>query len=125
MSSAPQPATPDAAALKAEHDALGTSLEIRRSIDAARYGAYQLFAVLIAAGTAVALAWDRWGPLKPGAVRKIAHGPPVFLYVAVAATAILLGLGVRSIVRARRLMREEDALFRRYRVIRELLRLDP
>lgn len=115
----------DPAALRAEHDALARELEIRRSIDVARRGAYLIFGGLIAAGASIALAWDRWGKLRPGLVRKVAKGPPVFLYVATAAAVILLLLAIRAFARARRLMREEDARFERLRALRDALRLDP
>jgi hypothetical protein len=116
---------PETGALRAEHDALAKQLEVRRSIDVARRGAYEIFAGLIAVGTSIALAWDRWGKLKPGLVRKVAKGPPVFLYLAMAAAVVLLALAIRSFVRARRLMRDEDALYARFRALRETLRLDP
>ncbi len=125
MSPTPQVPEGDPAALRAEHDALARRLEIRRSIDVARRGAYQLFAGLIAAGTAVALAWDRWGTLEPGLVRKAVTGPPFFLYLATAAAVVLLLLAIRSLRRVRVLMREEDALFGRLRALRSALGLDP
>ena len=122
---APQVPPGDAAALRAEHDALARQLEIRRSIDVARRGAYLIFAGLIASGASIALAWDRWGKLKPGMVRKVAKGPPVFLYLATVAAVVLLLLAIRAFARARRLMREEDARFERLRALRDALRLDP
>ena len=122
---APQVPPGDPAALRAEHDALARQLEIRRSIDVARRGAYLIFAGLIASGASVALAWDRWGKLKPGLVRKVAKGPPVFLYVAMAAAVVLLILAIRAFVRARALMREEDARFARLRALRDALGLEP
>ena len=125
MSPTPQVPEGDPAALRAEHDALARRLEIRRSIDVARRGAYQIFAGLIAVGAAIALAWDRWGTLRPGLVRKPVTGPPFFLYLAIAAALVLLLLAIRSFLRARRLMREEDALFARLRALRGTLGLDP
>lgn len=125
MSSAPQVPPADPSTLRAEHDALARRLEIRHSIDAARRGAYQIFAGLIAVGAAIALAWDRWGTLEPGQVRKAVEGPPVFLYVAIVVAVALLLLAVRSFGRARRMMREEDALYARLRALRDALRLDP
>ncbi len=122
---APQVPPGDPAALRAEHDALARQLEIRRSIDVARRGAYLIFAGLISSGASIALAWDRWGKLKPGMVRKVAKGPPVFLYVAVAAAVVLLILAIRAFVHARRLMREEDARFARLRALRDALGLEP
>ncbi|HTN53030.1 MAG TPA: hypothetical protein VML50_11545 [Anaeromyxobacter sp.] len=114
----------DPVALKAEHDALAERLAVRGSVDAARRALYQIFAGLIGTGTCVALAWDRWGPLKPGATRRTAHGPPVFLYLAMVVTVVLLSLSIRSFLRVRRLMREEHALFDRYRALRSTLGLD-
>ena len=125
MSPTPQVPEGDPAALRAEHDDLARRLEVRRSIDVARRGAYQLFAGLIAVGAAIALAWDRWGTLKPGMVRKAVTGPPFFLYLATAAAVILLLLAIRSLRLVRRLMREEDALFARLRALRGMLGLEP
>lgn len=128
MSSAPNaqgPFPPATDALRAEHDALAARLEARRSVDAARSGLYQVFAGLISAGLSLALAWDRWGRLRPGAVRKAIEGPPVFLYLAIAAMTVLLSLAVRSFVRSRRLMLQEDALFARFRDLRATLGIDP
>lgn len=115
----------EAARLRAEHDALAAELEVRRSIDVGRRGLYLLFAGLIGAGTSVALGWDRWGTLKPGVVRKVHAGPPVFLYLAAAITVVLLALALRDLVRARGLMRAEDARWARYRALREALGLEP
>lgn len=125
MSNDSQAPAGDPAALRAEHDALARRLEARASIDAARRGAYQIFAGLVAVGASVALAWDRWGQLKPGLVRKAVKGPPVFLYVATAVAVVLLALAIRSFLRARRLMRDEDALYARFTALRRTLRLDP
>lgn len=125
MSTAPQAPPGDPAALRAEHDALARRLEARASIDVARRGAYQIFAGMIAVGTSIALAWDRWGRLKPGMTRKVMKGPPVFLYVATAVAVVLLAVAIRSFLRARRLMRDEDALYARFTALRRALRLDP
>lgn len=125
MSPAPQVPQGDPAALRAEHDELARQLEARASIEVARRGAYQLFGGLIATGACVALAWDRWGKLKPGVVRKVVKGPPMLLYGATVIALVLLLLAIRSLVRTRRLMREEDARFARLRALRDALRLDP
>lgn len=128
MSSAPNVqglSAPATAALRAEHDALAARLESRGSVDAARSGLYQIFAGLISAGLSLALAWDRWGRLRPGVVRKAIHGPPVFFYLAISAMTVLLLLAVRSFVRSRRLMLQEDALFARFRDLRATLGIDP
>ncbi len=114
----------DAAALRAEHDALGEKLAIRRSIDELRKALYLLFFGLLSVGLTVKLAWDRWGVLKPGVVRKIHAGRPLFLFVATGVTIVLLSLAIRGLVRARALMRAEDALFTRYRALRARLGLD-
>jgi hypothetical protein len=116
------PAT--AASLRAEHDALAKRLEVRTSIDVLRKGLYTIFFGLIGAGTSVKLGWDRWGPLKPGAVRKVVGARPLFLYVAVAVTIVLLLGGIVAMLRARRLGREEDRLFVRFRQLRTELGLD-
>ncbi len=118
------PPAQDTAALRAEHDALAARLEIRRSIDHVRRGAYVGFAALIGAGLAVKLGWDRWGTPAPGVVRKVPTGPPVFFYLAVVLAAVLVILTLREASRARRLMREEDALFSRLLALRGMLGLD-
>jgi hypothetical protein len=115
----------DPATLRAEHDALARRLEIRRSVDHVRRGAYLGFAALLGVGLSGKLAWDRWGTPPPGVARKLAAGLPVFFLLAAAATILLALLAVREGRRARRLMREEDALFARFRAVRTALRLDP
>jgi hypothetical protein len=114
----------DPAVLRAEHDALAARLEIRHSIDHVRRGAYEGFAAVIGFGLAVKLAWDRWGTPAPGVVRKIPTGPPLFFYLAVVVAVVLVVLTVRELVRARRLMREEDALFARLVALRGALGLE-
>lgn len=115
---------PDAAALRAEHDALADRLALRESILLARRALRQLFAGLIAMGFAIALAWDRWGPLKPGVVRPYEPRPPFFMYVAMIVTAILMVLAVRTSLRVRRELAEEDRLHARYEELRRVLGLD-
>ncbi len=112
------------AALRTEHDDLARRLEIRSSIDELRRGLLRLFLGLIATGLTVKLGWDRWGVLKAGVVRKL-RGPPVFLWIATAVAMILLLLAIRALVRARRLARDEDRLFARYRWVRAELGIDP
>lgn len=124
MSTAP-PAEASTDSLRAEHDVLLARLGVRRSIDEVRTGAYLVFAGLIGAGLAVKLAWDRWGLLKPGVLRKVRQGPPVLLWVAVAVAVALLVLSIRAFLRARRLMRQEEALRARLLGLRTALRLDP
>jgi hypothetical protein len=115
----------DTGALRAEHDALAKKLEVRRSIDESRKALYLVFFGLISVGLTVKLAWDRWGALKPGVVRRLHAGPPLFLWLATAVAVVLLSLAIRSFLRVRRLQREEDALFAHYRALREALRLEP
>lgn len=112
-------------ALRAEHDALARRLAIRTSIDEVRRGLYLGFLGLLSTGLSVRLAWDRWGPLRPGVVRKLHTGPPLLFALAVAAALLLLALAVRHLVRSRRLMREEDALYARYRQLRGELGHEP
>ncbi len=116
---------PDPAALRAEHDALGERLAARRSIDVLRRALYTLFVGLISVGLTVKLAWDRWGTLKPGVVRKVLPGRPLFFLLALALTLVLLSLAIRGLVRARALMRDEDALFTRFRQLRDRLGIEP
>jgi hypothetical protein len=114
---------PDAA-LRAEHDELARRLESRLSVDEARRGLQRLFVGLIAVGLSVKLAFDRWGELAPGAVRKPHGGPPLFLWIASAAAVVLLVLAVRALLAARRLSRDEDRLYARFRRLRAELGLD-
>jgi hypothetical protein len=118
------PTAPDATALRAEHDALAEKLALRRSVDHVRSGAYVGFAALIGVGLSVKLAWDRWGPPRPGVVRKIPHGPPLFFVLAAFATVVLALVAARAFRRAATLRRDEDALFVRFRALREALGLD-
>ncbi len=111
-------------ALRAEHDDLARRLEVRASIDELRNALIRLFFGLIASGLTIKLGWDRWGVLKPGVVRKLHHGPPLFLWIATAAALILLLLSIRALVRARRLARDEDRLFARFRQLRDELGID-
>lgn len=113
-----------ASALRAEHDALAARLETRTSIDLLRKALYTVFVGLIGAGTTVKLAFDRWGTLKPGVVRKVVGARPLFLYVAGTVTVVLLLVAIAWLLRARRLAREEDALFARFQALRATLGLD-
>ncbi len=113
------------AALRAEHDQLAEGLAVRTSVDAARKALYLTFFGLISVGLTVKLAWDRWGVLKPGVVRKVVGKRPLFLYVATIVAILLLVGAIRWFVAARRLMRDEDARYARYRELRRTLGLDP
>lgn len=108
-------------ALQAEHDELASALAARRSIDVLRRFAYTAFAAFITSGLSAKLAWDRWFSLRPNRFR----GPPVYFFVALAVTVVLAVASVVLLVRARRLMRTEDALFARMRSLRDRLGLDP
>lgn len=122
------PQKPDPAereALRAEHDVLARGLATRFSIDEARKALYLLFLGLLSVGLTVKLAWDRWGTLGPGVVRKIHRGPPLFLWIAATAAVVLLVLALRHFARSRRLMRDEDARYVRFRALRDTLGLDP
>lgn len=124
MSAAP---TQDDAAqgdLRAEHDELAQRLEVRFSIDHLRKALIRIFVGLLSTGLAIRLAWDRWGPLKPGYVRKLSGKYPLFLWLAMAVAVVLLVMGVVSLVRARRLAREEDRLFVRLKALRAQLGFD-
>jgi len=111
----------DDAGLRAEHDALAASLAARTSIDHARRGAYLGFATLLTIGFAVRLGFDRWISTRATRFR----GPPVFFYLAAALGIALLAVTLVEVVRARRLMRAEDARFARLKELRRQLELDP
>jgi heme exporter protein D len=123
MPTSPGP-LPAPEALRAEHDALARRLAVRASVDLARRGLYQVFFGLLFAGLSVKLGWDRFGVLPAGVVRKAHAGPPLFLWIATVVTVVLLLLAIRSLLRSRRLARDEDALFVRYRALRAALGLD-
>ncbi len=106
--------------LRAEHDALAARLESRRSVDLVRRGAYGGFLALIGTGLAIKLAYDRW--LSVRATRF--KGPPVFFYAAALVAALLVAFTAWNLVRAVRLMRQEDADFARLRELRSQLGLD-
>ena len=110
--------------LRAEHDALAERLAVRTSVDWARKGFYQLFLGLLSVGLSAKLAWDRWGTLRAGVARRAHTGPPLFLWIAGAVAVALLLLAIRSFLATRRLMREEDARWARYRELRSILGLD-
>jgi ABC-type nickel/cobalt efflux system permease component RcnA len=107
--------------LRAEHDALASRLESRRSVDLVRRGAYGGFLALLTTGLSVKLAYDRWFSVRVTRFR----GPPVFFYAAAVAAALLLCFTAWNLFRAVRLMRQEDAEFARLRELRSQLGLDP
>ncbi len=117
------------AALRAEHDALAARLEVRASVDLVKRAAIIGFVSFIAFGLTVKLAWDRWAPdawWPPGVPRPEPHpGAPLFFLLAALATLALAVWSARVVARARRLMREEDALFARFRALRATLGIDP
>jgi hypothetical protein len=118
------PSRPDAAALRAEHDALAEQLAARASVPAVRKGLILGFVGFIALGTSGALAWDHWGPLRPGEVRVAIPGRPVFFLLALAAGIAIAVWSAVTLRRASRLSRAEAALFRRLQELRGLLGLD-
>ncbi len=121
MSDTPRPQAAGAQALRAEHDALAARLATRASVDFVRKGALVGFAGFICTGLSLKLAYDRWGPKH----RIFFKGPPIFFYLAAAAALVLLALAARAFVRARGLMKIEDADFARLRSLRRDLGLDP
>lgn len=108
-------------ALRAEHDELARGLAVRRSIDVMRRFAYTAFTAFITAGLSGKLAFDRWVSIRPNRFR----GPPVYFFIALAITVVLVVISVVLLNRARRMMRGEDVLFARMREIRDQLELDP
>ena len=113
-------------ALRAEHDDLARQLEVRTSIDALRTGLLRTFFGLIAVR---ALREARLGSLgrpeargraeAPRRARRSSSGsrPP--------SPSSCSLLGIRALLRARRLGADEDRLFARYRELRSKLGLDP
>lgn len=119
-----EPVSPADAALRAEHDALAEQVAVRRSVDFARRGFQLLFVGFLGVLLSGKLAWDRWGALPPGVVRATPPGIPLYLYLAMAATVVLLGFAIRAFLRSRRLGHEEDAIFARVLALRAQLGLD-
>jgi hypothetical protein len=110
----------EAGALRAEHDELAARLAHRLSVDEARKAIYTGFFAAIAAGVSAKLAFDRWFSTRVTAFK----GPPMFFYCAAAVAAVLLALAAGWGIRARRHMRDEDALFARFQQLRARLGLD-
>lgn len=120
----PVPTGGDAAALRAEHDTLARKLEIRRSVDELRVAAYTGFASVISLGLSLKFAWDRWGWSKLQKPPIRGRYPLLFL----GALLLFAALGyvtLRALRRARAHRAEEEALYGRFRELRQLLRLDP
>jgi hypothetical protein len=115
-------------ALRAEHDILARRLEARRSVDAARRGLLRAFGGLLALGISAALAWERWGPSARGSSGVAWPGGALALVVVLACLALaaaLLAGGAAALRLARRLARDEAALFERLRALRLELGIDP
>ena len=109
------------AELRSEHDDLARRLATRGSIDLVRRGAYTGFVAFIASGLAAKLAYDRWFSTRVNRFK----GPPVYFFVALSVAVILAVTASWFLLRARRTMRTEDALFARMRQLRDQLQLDP
>jgi hypothetical protein len=118
------PVTPEEARLRAEHDELQARVAARISVDRARRGLRLLFLGFLGVLLTGKLAWDRWGVLPPGVRRETPPGAPLYLYVALTATVVVLVLAIRAFLGARRLAREEDAVFARLLAVRAALGLD-
>jgi len=118
----------DPGSLRAEHDALAARLAARASIDLVKRAAILGFVAFIALGLSAKLAFDRWAPeawWPVGAPRpEQVPGAPLFFLLAAIATGALVAFSVRNVIRARRLMREEEALFARLLALRAALGLD-
>ncbi len=108
---------PEEQALRAEHDALAERLAVRPSVDDMRRGFYAIFFVVITAGLAAKLAYDRWGPTHPRAFR----GPPVLVFLALGIALACGAVAAYSFARGRRKMRAEAAEFDRLKALRERL----
>jgi len=106
-------------ALRAEHDALAGRLASRASVDDVRRGFYAIFLLVITAGLAVKLGYDRWGPYHPRAFK----GPPSLFFLALAAALLAVAVAAFSFARGRRKARAEEAEFTRLKSIREKLGL--
>ena len=113
--------SPPGPGAREEHDRLAARLAARPSIDQVRRGAYGLFLSVITGGLAVKLAYDRWFSTRATRFR----GPPVLFAAAAVLVAALVAFTAWSFLRARRLMKVEDADFARMRELRRELELDP
>jgi len=120
---APKPAPDEAAALRAEHDALIERVSTRASVDRMKEGGVLTFFTVISLGMTAKLAWDRWGWLPVNKQKPEGHYPLWFLLGSLL-TLVLLRYAVRQFQRARALRREESVLFDRLKALRARLELD-
>ncbi len=120
----PQDQEKDPVALRAEHDALAQQLAVRPSVDAARKGLILAFVGFIGLGTAGALAWDHWGPPRPGEVKVVVPGRPLYFIIVLIVALLIAAWSTAVLVRARRMARGEAALFDRLKALRARLGLD-
>lgn len=123
MDHAPKPAPDEAAALRAEHDALIEQVSTRASVDRMKEGGVLTFFTVISLGMTAKLAWDRWGWLPANKPKPEGHYPLWFLLGALL-TLVLLRYAVRQFQRAQALRREEAVLFDRLQALRARLELD-
>jgi len=119
-----EPGPEEAAALRAEHDALAAGLGTRFSVDEVQRGGIFTFFTVLAAGMSAKLAWDRWGWL-PRNKPPPPPGLPMFFCLALLVTLALLVVAVRAFQRAGTLRQDEDARFQRLLTLRVRLGLDP
>jgi hypothetical protein len=118
------PPAGQAAALRAEHDALAEKVATRASVDRMKEGGVLTFFTVIAFGMTCKLGWDRWGWLPVNKPKPEGEYPLFFLLGALL-TLVLLGQAVRRFQAASALRREEAAVFERVRALRARLELDP
>ena len=117
-----EPRPEQAAALRAEHDALAEGLRIRTSVDQVQRGGIFTFFSVLAAGMSAKLAWDRWGWLPPN--KPPPPGGPAFFLAALLVTLALTVVALRAFRRASRLRHDEDARFHRLLALRARLGFD-
>ncbi len=124
MDHASKPGPDEAAALRAEHDALLEQVATRTSVDRMKEGGVLTFFTVISFGMTAKLGWDRWGWLPVNKPKPEGHYPLWFLLGALL-TLVLLRYAVRQFMRASALRRDEAALFARLQALRAKLELDP
>lgn len=123
MDHPPKPAPDEAAALRAEHDALIERVSTRASVDRMKEGGVLTFFTVISFGMTAKFGWDRWGWLPAHKPKPEGHYPLWFLLAALV-TLVLLRYAVRQFLQARALRREEAVLFERLKALRARLELD-